>query len=83
MSLSDSIKKLMEGDNLDDVELAALLLESDSMNTEEKKEFIDKFMQENSQEFSEKERKLINLWLGKGNNNQSIQKFKLWILKNR
>ena len=84
MSLKESIEKLMEGDDKDDLEIAALLLESDNFSVEEKMEYIEKFINQNPQEFTEKEKRFIKLWLDskKENNNQSIQKLKLWILKN-
>lgn len=84
MSLKESIEKLMEGDDKDDLEIAALLLESDNFSVEEKMEYIEKFINQNPQDFTEKEKRFIKLWLDskKENNNQSIQKLKLWILKN-
>ena len=82
MSLKESIDKLMKDGNEDDIELAALLLESDNFSVEEKMEYIEKFISQNPQEFTEKEIRFIKLWLNSKNNNQSIQKLKLWILKN-
>ncbi len=84
MSIKESIDKLMREGNEDDIELAALLLESDNFSVEEKMEYIEKFINQNPQEFTEKEIRFIKLWLNskKENNNQSIQKLKLWILKN-
>ena len=73
----------MKDGNEDDIELAALLLESDNFSVEEKMEYIEKFISQNPQEFTEKEIRFIKLWLNSKNNNQSIQKLKLWILKNR
>jgi len=83
MSLGESIRKLMEGNNEQDLELAAFLLESDEFSMEEKKAYIEKFISENPQQFTEKELKFLRIWLGskKEKDNKTIQKLQLWILK--
>lgn len=81
MSLGESIRKLMEGSNEQDLELAAFLLESDEFTIEEKKAYIEKFVSENHEKFTEKERKFLKIWLDTKKNN-TIQKLQLWISKN-
>lgn len=86
MSLKDSIRKLMEGDNEEDWKLAIELLESNEMSKEDKLSYLGEYIEENKKEFTEKEFKILKMWLDAmtNNNNQfsSYLKIKLWILKN-
>lgn len=80
MSIRESIEKLLEGNNQEDLELAAILLESESFSMEEKKDYIKKYIEQNTEKFTENELKLLKNWLETKNNNTNLL---LWILKNR
>lgn len=81
MSIRESIEKLLEGNNEEDLELAAILLESESFSMEEKKEYIQKYIEQNTDKFTENELKLLKTWLETKNNN--TENLLLWILRNR